>query len=388
MYGLGKRTVAKKEAPSAPPKKESSASGAEAAGLPTQVTDASSDAAPPVPLKKEQESLIIRSLCVDSRLTDLLFSKLAGVDLIRLRSTCRECQELVLEYMKRLLMQTSFLSDPSLIGFSDMDFWLPAMRFFFKHLVHLTPINRLTYTPVVAALRANREQGFPVGSYQARSHCSIALDHLPPPLIQACVHEFPQRHTTSLKRKLDVPSRAVSDVITRTQFIAEYCRRIQPKIYDDELVWIPMEYAAQLCRNADDHFIGLFLETFLRGIEDIISLRRGRLVFRRTEYIANGGFMLHHRIWTQIMATWGWEDARPYIQKLLAQKAMKPEAKKPVPKVWSVRGVPSGKTSLAKISKPIEKKKETPKAKAEPPIPPGHYPQMWLTIIDHFQWDS
>lgn len=94
----------------------------------------------------------------------------------------------------------------------------------------------------------------------------------------------------------------------------------------------------------------------------------------------------------QITATWGWEDARPFVQKMIAKKlaAKATELKQPVKKVWSIRGFSAPQTTqaVAKPGSPTPKHQSTAKEPPLPPIPPGQYPEIWLTIADHFQWDG
>lgn len=199
-----------------------------------------------------------------------------------------------------------------------------------------------------------------------------------------------------------------------SQFLLEYKKRIQ-RINPDELIWVGQEFAAYFPRRADAKFATLLLETFLRALKDVISSRKGRLQFRRSEYLANGGFLLRHRIWVQLTATWGWEDTRPCVQRKKAaeataiSKAAKTATKKGT-KTWATvqtgRGsdhskrTVTGKTVGAEKQKTQNQKHALGAADAtmqtpgnslkveEEPLPPGQYPAVYLTCVDHFQWDA
>lgn len=116
MYGLGKRSTVK-QSTEEPSKEDAAAKEAFRVNIDAVPAPAS------VPATIKQQSVFLRVLGSNPPLAALVLSKLRVIDLLELRSTSRDAFAIVLNYMKRLLMQTPILSNPSLgRGFSDMDF--------------------------------------------------------------------------------------------------------------------------------------------------------------------------------------------------------------------------------------------------------------------------
>jgi hypothetical protein len=176
-----------------------------------------------------------------------------------------------------------------------------------------------------------------------------------------------------VNRKLKVPSKAVSAIITRADFIQEYCNRIIEDSYQDELLWINVSNFSQFYPHLSLCFLGLLMETFLIGIEKVVAELNGNVVYRRTEYIANGGHFLVHRIWIQIVVTvYERQEKQQQEQEALSKKVL---YNKNV--VIKKKFLSATQRRLQLSSSQSQNNKAT-----------NDVSMLYLTIIDHFQWDA
>eukprot|EP00923_Selenidium_pygospionis_P012871 GHVN01022111.1.p1 GENE.GHVN01022111.1~~GHVN01022111.1.p1 ORF type:complete len:148 (+),score=19.24 GHVN01022111.1:172-615(+) len=114
---------------------------------------------------------------------------------------------------------------------TNLSYWLKVIRFFFSDSAKTLPLNRLTYRPIVSALR-DIHRVFDVQPHsQMVAKCVVTLDRLPPESIQYCARWHPQPHTSHISRQITpAPNmkKAVTSFITLPHFLAEYRSRIQP----------------------------------------------------------------------------------------------------------------------------------------------------------------
>ncbi|XP_053993779.1 uncharacterized protein LOC128884408 [Hylaeus volcanicus] len=237
--------------------------------------------------------------------------------------------------------------------------------------VCLKPINRKSSRLVAASLNQFYKQGLYINVNDGLGHCSVSLDNFPPQLIQTCDHWKPQRHTSSAILKLKVPSKTVTASITRADFIREYCIRIVENSFQDELLWTNVTNFSRFHPHLSLCFLGLLMETFLIGIENIVAGFNGNIAYRRTEYIANGGHFLLHRIWIQIVVT---------IYDEIEKKKKDTESKQ----LFQKKNVVVKKKFIS-----ATQRKQQLSSNPSQDIKPLHDVSMlYLTIIDHFQWDT
>ncbi|KAF7456185.1 F-box domain protein [Cryptosporidium felis] len=339
-----------------------------------------------VPSKREVTVLKVNLLEIFSKLN--LKAKKNFLDfvedkyLLELRLVCKVLNRYCDGYIRHSLKSCYFFNVP--LTRLTMDFWFAAMRFFFLEAGRVLPLNRVKYGPIVAALKHNH-MILPVSVDQMKSHLVVTLDKLLPEHIVFCNHFHPQPHTCDVNLEIKGQSKVFFDEIDIVKFVRQYFMYLE--VMDDELI----RGNRQLTR----HRLALYLFEFLKSIK--MMSEKGNGVFRlsRIEYLVNTGTILRHRIWHQLYASWG--------SSTNAKKRSNEEPRKSGESSGSREKASNDSKASSSASKPkrlSDSSTQIKKTSKDTPSAPGtHKPstsnnpdelivEVFLTIADHFQWDS
>ncbi|XP_667230.1 F-box protein [Cryptosporidium hominis TU502] len=264
-----------------------------------------------------------------------------------------------------------------------MDFWFAAIRFFFLEAGRNLPLNRFKYSPIVAALKHNHKL-LPVSVDQMKSHVVVTLDKLLAEHIVFCDHQHPQPHTCDTRLEIKGQSKVFFDEIDIVRFVRQYFMHLE--VMDDELI----RGSRQLTR----YRLAMYFYEFLKSIKMLTEKGNGVFKLCRIEYLVNTGTILRHRIWHQLYASWG---SSINVKKSIDANSGKEDKnlgnKSSEQHDSSLSGGKPKRLSdsSAKITKTTNKNKSSTsnsKSGIGQNNPDDLVIEVFLTIADHFQWDS
>ncbi|KAJ1605083.1 hypothetical protein OIY81_3580 [Cryptosporidium canis] len=308
-----------------------------------------------------------------------LFDFVEDKYLLELRLVCKVLNRYCDGYIRYSLKGCYFFNVP--LTRMTMDFWFAAIRFFFLEAARVIPLNRVKYTPIVAALKHNYKI-LPVSVDQMKSHVVVTLDKLLPEHIVFCNHLHPQPHTCDTKFEIKGQSKVFFDEIDIIMFVRQYFMHLE--VMDDELI--------RGSRQLTNYRVAMYFYEFLKSIKMLTEKGNGVFKLSRIEYLVNTGTVLRHRIWHQLYASWGssinTKKANNNSQKEDSDSGNKSSEKQDSslsagrPKRLSDNSGKISRTSPGKSSTP------GPQTRNASNNPDELIIEVFLTIADHFQWDS
>ncbi|OII77647.1 hypothetical protein cand_014630 [Cryptosporidium andersoni] len=229
---------------------------------------------------------------LDLQAKEIFLNFIEDQQLLELRLVCKQFNVYVDSYIRHSLTTCHFFTVQSTR--LPMDFWFAAMRFFYLEAGRVYPLNRIRYHPIVAALKHNHKI-LPVSSEQMRAHVVVTLDKLRPEHIVFCNHVHPQPHTCDVNLEIKGPSKVFFDDISIIQFVQHYFDQLQ--IVDDEII--------RGNRPFTKHRLACYFYHLLKSIKMLCDKDKGTFKTSRIEYLVNTGTIMRHRIWYQLYASWG-----------------------------------------------------------------------------------
>ncbi|KAL7068098.1 hypothetical protein ACR3K2_15300 [Cryptosporidium serpentis] len=229
---------------------------------------------------------------LDLQAKEIFLNFIEDEQLLELRLVCRQFNVYVDSYIRHSLTICHFFTVHSTR--LPMDFWFAAMRFFYLEAGKVYPLNRIRYHPIVAALKHNHKI-LPVSPEQMRAHVVVTLDKLRPEHIVFCNHVHPQPHTCDVNLEIKGPSKVFFDDISIIQFVQHYFEQLQ--IVDDEII--------RGNRPFTKHRLACYFYHLLKSIKMLCDKDKGTFKTSRIEYLVNTGTIMRHRIWYQLYASWG-----------------------------------------------------------------------------------
>lgn len=311
-----------------------------------------------------------------------LFDFVEDKYLLELRLVCKVLNRYCDGYVRYSLKNCYFFNVP--LTRMTMDFWFAAIRFFFLEAARVLPLNRVKYGPIVAALKHNYKV-LPVSVDQMKSHVVVTLDKLLPEHIVFCNHLHPQPHTCDTKLEIKGQSKVFFDEIDIVKFVRQYFAHLE--VMDDELI--------RGSRQLTNYRLAMYFYEFLKSIKMLTEKGNGVFKLSRIEYLVNTGTVLRHRIWHQLYASWGSSINIKKTSEDNSQKEDNNSGNKSSEK-QSSQSLSSGKPKrLSDSSSRITR--TSPSSKPDVPSaqtkggssnPDELIIEVFLTIADHFQWDS
>ncbi|KAH8583145.1 uncharacterized protein ELE39_002084 [Cryptosporidium sp. chipmunk genotype I] len=308
-----------------------------------------------------------------------LFDFVEDKYLLELRLACKVLNRYCDGYIRYSLKNCYFFNVP--LTRMTMDFWFAAIRFFFLEAARNLPLNRIKYGPIVAALKHNHKI-LPVSVDQMKSHVVVTLDKLLPEHIVFCDHLHPQPHTCDTRLEIKGQSKVFFDEIDIVRFVRQYFMHLE--VLDDELI----RGSRQLTR----YRLAMYFYEFLKSIKMLTEKGKGVFKLSRIEYLVNTGTILRHRIWHQLYASWGSsinskkgsDDNSQKEDNYLVNNSSEQHASLSggKPKRLSDGSGKITRTSNSKSNAPNNKNQNGSNNPDELVI------EVFLTIADHFQWDS
>ncbi|KAK6589016.1 hypothetical protein RS030_243585 [Cryptosporidium xiaoi] len=298
------------------------------------------------------------------------------VNLLELRVTCKKLNKYCNGYIRYCLKNCYFFNVP--LTRLTVDFWFTAMRFFFLEAGRVFPLNRVRYSPIVAALKHNHKI-LPVSIDQMKSHVLISLDKLLPEHIVFCNHFHPQPHTCNVNLEIKGQSKVFFDDIDILRFVKHYFDHLE--VTDDELI----RGNRQLTR----YRLALYLYELLKSIKMLSEKGNGVFKLSRIEYIVNTGTLLRHRIWHQLRASWGSTRKQNDVENKKNNTWLKDSNINTADnsEIGSSRHKKLSDSFTGRISKNADKNTNN-SGTLEKKNMDELVVEIHLTIADHFQWDS
>ncbi|OII73264.1 uncharacterized protein cubi_02496 [Cryptosporidium ubiquitum] len=299
--------------------------------------------------------------------------------LLELRVACKLLNRYCDGYI-RYSLKNCYFFNVSLTRMT-MDFWFAAMRFFFLEAARNLPLNRVKYGPIVAALKHNHKI-LPVSVDQMKSHVVVTLDKLLPEHIVFCDHLHPQPHTCDTRLEIKGQSKVFFDEIDIIKFVKHYYMHLE--VMDDELI--------RGSRQLTKYRIAMYFYEFLKSIKMLTEKGNGVFKLSRIEYLVNTGTILRHRIWHQLYASWGSsinikkpnEGSSKNEDNNSSNKSSENHASFSESKPKRLSDGPSRITKTS-ANKPTTSNTQNQNGSNNPD---DLVIEVFLTIADHFQWDS
>ncbi|KAK9172196.1 F-box domain containing protein [Cryptosporidium meleagridis] len=310
-----------------------------------------------------------------------LFDFVEDKYLLQLRLVCKVLNRYCDGYIRYSLKNCYFFNVP--LTRLTMDFWFAAIRFFFLEAGRNLPLNRFKYSPIVAALKHNHKI-LPVSVDQMKSHVVVTLDKLLPEHIVFCDHQHPQPHTCDTKLEIKGQSKVFFDEIDIVKFVRQYFMHLE--VMDDELI----RGSRQLTR----YRLAMYFYEFLKSIKMLTEKGNGIFKLSRIEYLVNTGTILRHRIWHQLYASWGSSINNKKSIDANSGKEDKDLGNKPSEKRDSSlsggkpKRLSDGSARITKTSDKDKSSTSNSKSGIGSKNPDDLVIEVFLTIADHFQWDS
>ncbi|TRY51297.1 F-box domain containing protein [Cryptosporidium tyzzeri] len=310
-----------------------------------------------------------------------LFDFVEDKYLLQLRLVCKMLNRYCDGYIRYSLKNCYFFNVP--LTRMTMDFWFAAIKFFFLEAGRNLPLNRFKYSPIVAALKHNHKL-LPVSVDQMKSHVVVTLDKLLAEHIVFCDHQHPQPHTCDTRLEIKGQSKVFFDEIDIIRFVRQYFMHLE--VMDDELI----RGSRQLTR----YRLAMYFYEFLKSIKMLTEKGNGVFKLSRIEYLVNTGTILRHRIWHQLYASWG---SSINVKKSIDANSGKEDKdlgnKSSEQHDSSLSGgkpkrLSDGSARITKTTNMNKSSTSNSKSGIGSNNPDDLVIEVFLTIADHFQWDS